>query len=82
MTMLTVLPSLLIMMTAFTRIMVVMAILRQTIGCNKRLPIKFCLTVVILTLFVMMPAFQKSMKPPQPYMQEKSRLWWRWKKNL
>ncbi len=73
MTMLTVLPSLLIMMTAFTRIMVVMAILRQAIGLQQTPSNQILLGLsLFLTLFVMMPAFQKINETAvQPYMQEK-----------
>lgn len=72
MTMLTVLPSLLIMMTAFTRIMVVMAILRQALGLQQTPSNQILLGLTLfLTLFVMMPVFQKiNVDALQPYLQE------------
>lgn len=72
MTMLTVLPSLLIMMTSFVRIIVVMAILRQAIGLQQTPSNQILLGLALfLTLFVMMPAFQTiNEQAVQPYMNE------------
>src|SRR5690554_4333589 len=59
MTMLTVLPSLLIMMTSFVRIIVVMAILRQAIGLQQTPSNQLLLGLALfLTLFLLLPAFQ------------------------
>lgn len=60
MTILTVLPALLITMSAFTRIIIVLSIVRQAIGIpnvpNNQILIGLSL---IMTLFVMMPVLQK-----------------------
>lgn len=72
MTLLTVLPSLLIMMTSFIRIIVVMAILRQAIGLQQTPSNQILLGLALfLTLFVMMPAFETINETAvQPYMNE------------
>lgn len=72
MTLLTLLPSILIMMTSFIRIIVVMAILRQAIGLQQTPSNQILLGLALfLTLFVMMPAFEKINEVAvQPYMQE------------
>lgn len=72
MTMLTILPSLLIMMTSFIRIIVVMAILRQAIGLQQTPSNQILLGLTLfLTLFIMMPAFQTiNEEAVQPYMNE------------
>jgi flagellar biosynthesis protein FliP len=73
MTLLAVLPSLLIMMTAFTRIVVVMAILRQAIGLQQTPSNQVLLGLsLFLTLFVMMPVFRViNADALQPYLNEK-----------
>ena len=60
MTVLTVAPSILIMMTSFTRIMVVLALLRQAMG-TQQLPPGQVLTglALIMTMLVMAPTWQK-----------------------
>lgn len=59
MTVLSLLPSLLVMMTAFTRIVVVMAILRQALGLQQTPSNQVMLGLsLFLTLFVMMPVFR------------------------
>lgn len=72
MTLLTLLPSLLIMMTAFVRIVVVMAILRQALGLQQTPSNQIILGLsLFLTLFVMMPAFQTINETAiQPYINE------------
>ena len=72
MTLLSVLPSLLIMMTSFTRIIVVMAILRQAIGLQQTPSNQVLLGLsLFLTLFVMMPVFrQVNVDAIQPYLNE------------
>ncbi|WP_419811792.1 flagellar type III secretion system pore protein FliP [Bacterioplanoides sp.] len=72
MTLLTVLPSLLIMMTSFTRIIVVMAILRQALGLQQTPSNQIILGLALfLTLFIMMPVFRViNAEAVQPYMAE------------
>ena len=72
MTLLTVLPSLLIMMTSFTRIIVVMAILRQALGLQQTPSNQVLLGLsLFLTLFVMMPVFRViNADAVQPYLAE------------
>ncbi len=72
MTLLSVLPSLLIMMTSFTRIVVVMAILRQAIGLQQTPSNQVMLGLsLFLTLFVMMPVLQViNVQALQPYLSE------------
>lgn len=72
MTLLTLLPSILIMMTAFVRIIVVMAILRQALGLQQTPSNQILLGLsLFLTLFVMMPSFQTINETAvQPYMAE------------
>ncbi|MDK2779523.1 MAG: flagellar type III secretion system pore protein FliP [Pseudomonadota bacterium] len=72
MTLLMVLPSLLIMMTSFTRIIVVLAILRQAIGLQQTPSNQVLLGLsLFLTLFVMMPVFRViNAEAVQPYLAE------------
>lgn len=72
MTMLSVLPSLLIMMTSFTRIIVVLAILRQAIGLQQTPSNQVLLGLALfLTLFIMMPVFRVvNADAIQPYLAE------------
>jgi len=72
MTMLSVLPSLLIMMTSFTRIIVVMAILRQAIGLQQTPSNQVLLGLsLFLTIFIMMPIFRTiNAEAVQPYLAE------------
>lgn len=60
MTVLTIAPSILIMMTSFTRIMIVLALLRQAIG-TQQLPPGQVLTglALIMTLLVMTPTWRE-----------------------
>jgi flagellar biosynthesis protein FliP len=56
MTVLTLLPAIMLMMTAFTRIIIVLAILRQAIGAGQTPPNQVLVGLALfLTLFVMAP---------------------------
>jgi len=60
MTAITLLPAALLMMTAFTRIVIVLAILRQAIGAGQTPPNQVLLGLALfLTLFVMSPTIDK-----------------------
>ncbi|WP_420824610.1 flagellar type III secretion system pore protein FliP [Thiorhodococcus mannitoliphagus] len=73
MTLLTLLPSALIMMTSFTRIIIVLGILRQGLGTSQTPSNQILLGLALfLTLFVMAPVFEEIYDTAvQPYMQEK-----------
>ncbi|SDY45350.1 flagellar biosynthetic protein FliP [Allochromatium warmingii] len=72
MTLLTLLPSALIMMTSFTRIIIVLAILRQGLGTTQTPSNQILLGLAFfLTLFVMSPIFQEVYDTAlKPYMEE------------
>lgn len=72
MTMLTLLPSLLMMMTSFTRIVIVFAILRQAIGLQSTPSNQIVLGLALfLTIFIMMPVFEQvNERALQPYLNE------------
>jgi len=72
MTLLTVLPSIVIMMTAFTRIIVVFAILRQALGLQQTPSNQILIGLALfLTLFVMRPVFvEVNEHALQPYLAE------------
>lgn len=72
MTALTLLPAFLMMMTAFTRIIIVLAILRQAIGLQSTPSNQVLLGIALfLTLFVMMPVFEQiHSEALQPYLAE------------
>ncbi|HEY0315644.1 MAG TPA: flagellar biosynthetic protein FliP, partial [Sphingomonas sp.] len=56
MSLLTVLPSLLLMMTSFTRIIIVLSILRQALGLQQTPPNQVLVGLsLFLTLFIMRP---------------------------
>ncbi len=60
MTALTLLPAILLMMTAFTRIVIVLGILRQALGAGQTPPNQVLLGLALfLTLFVMAPVIRK-----------------------
>ena len=60
MTAITLLPAALLMMTAFTRIVIVLAILRQAIGAGQAPPNQVMVGLALfLTLFVMSPVIDK-----------------------
>ncbi len=69
MTALTVLPALLLMMTAFTRIVIVLGILRQAIGAGQTPPNQVLLGLsLFLTFFVMTPVISRINETAvQPY---------------
>ncbi len=72
MTALTLLPAGLLMMTSFTRIIIVLAILRQALGTMQTPSNQILLGLALfLTLFVMMPVFQQiNSEALQPYLKE------------
>jgi flagellar biosynthetic protein FliP len=73
MTLLTVLPSLLLTMTSFTRIMIVLSLLRTALGTGQAPTNQVLLGLsLFLTIFIMMPVFDKvNTEAIQPYMEEK-----------
>jgi flagellar biosynthetic protein FliP len=70
MTAVTMLPSILLMMTAFTRIVIVLAILRQAIGAGQAPPNQVLVGLALfLTFFVMAPVISTiNTEAVQPYM--------------
>ena len=72
-TILTLAPSILIMTTSFTRIIIVLALTRQAIGTASLPPSQVLASLaLILTFFVMAPTFNKINDTAfQPYMQNK-----------
>jgi len=72
MTLLSLLPAIIMMMTAFTRIIVVMAILRQALGLQQTPSNQVVLGMsIFLTAFIMMPVFDKVNEVAiQPYLNE------------
>lgn len=72
MTVLTVLPSLLVMMTSFTRIIVVLSILRQAIGTPQTPSNQILLGLALfLTFFIMTPVLERVNETAlQPYLSE------------
>lgn len=72
MTVLTLLPTLLLLMTSFARIMVVLAILRQALGTAQTPSNQILLGLsLFLTIFIMMPVFDRVYQEGvQPYMAE------------
>ncbi len=72
MTMLTFLPAIIMMMTSFTRIMIVFAILRQALGLQQTPSNQILIGLTMfLTLFVMGPVLDKVyVEAVQPYMNE------------
>lgn len=73
MTLLGFLPAMVILMTSFTRIVVVMSILRQAMGLQQTPSNQVIIGIALfLTLFIMSPVFnQINEQALQPYMQEK-----------
>lgn len=71
-TVLTVAPAILLMTTAFTRIIIVLGFLRQAMGTQNTPPNQILLGLALfLTLFVMAPTFNTiNQQALQPYMQE------------
>ena len=72
MTALSVLPAALIMMTSFTRIIIVLAILRQALGTAQTPSSQILIGLALfLTFFVMTPVFERlNEEALQPYLQE------------
>lgn len=72
MTALSMLPAFLIMMTCFTRIIVVMSILRQAIGLQQSPSNQILIGLTLfLTMFIMAPVFDEmNVKALQPYLEE------------
>lgn len=72
MTILSMLPAILIMMTSFTRIIVVMSILRQAIGLQQSPSNQILIGLALfLTMFIMAPVFDEiNDKALQPYLNE------------
>lgn len=72
MTALTLLPAILMMMTAFTRIIVVLAILRQALGMQSTPSNQILLGLALfLTFFIMAPVFERiNNEALQPYLNE------------
>ncbi|MCQ8104997.1 flagellar type III secretion system pore protein FliP [Methylomonas sp. SURF-2] len=73
MTMLTLLPALLLTMTSFTRIMIVLGLLRQALGAQQAPSNQVLLGLsLFLTIFIMMPVLEKvNDSAVQPYLEEK-----------
>ncbi|HEY8219442.1 MAG TPA: flagellar type III secretion system pore protein FliP [Methylobacter sp.] len=73
MTLLTVLPALLLTMTSFTRIMIVLSLLRTALGTGQAPSNQVLLGLsMFLTVFIMMPVFDKvNTEAVQPYLEEK-----------
>ncbi|MGR9053849.1 MAG: flagellar type III secretion system pore protein FliP [Gammaproteobacteria bacterium] len=76
MTLLSLLPALLLTMTSFTRIMIVLSLLRQALGTAQTPSNQILLGLsLFLTMFVMMPVFEKvNTVAVQPYLEEKINL--------
>ena len=73
MTALSFLPAALIMMTSFTRIVIVLAILRQAIGLPQTPPTQVLVGLALfLTFFIMSPVFEQAYRDgAQPYLNDK-----------
>lgn len=73
MTLLSMLPAALMLMTSFTRIIVVLAILRQAMGTAQTPSNQIMIGLALfLTAFIMMPVFDRmNTVAIQPYMEEK-----------
>lgn len=73
MTLLTLLPAIVLSMTAFTRIIIVLSVLRQAIGAAQTPPNQVLVGLALfLTLFVMAPTLNEVQRVAlQPYMEEK-----------
>ncbi len=73
MTFLTLLPALVLMMTSFTRIIIVLSILRQALGMPSTPSNQIILGLsMFLSFFIMMPVFEQVYSEGiQPYMEEK-----------
>lgn len=74
MTLLTLLPAILLMMTSFARIIIVLSILRTALGTNQTPPNQVLLGLALfLTLFIMAPTFEEINETAlQPYMNDQA----------
>jgi len=74
MTLLTLLPAILLMMTSFARIIIVLSILRTALGTNQTPPNQVLLGLALfLTLFIMAPTFEEiNTTALQPYMNDQA----------
>lgn len=72
MTVLTLLPSLVLMMTSFTRIIIVLSLLRQALGTAQTPPNQVLLGIALfLTIFIMSPVYETiNEKAIKPYMND------------
>lgn len=72
MTMLSLLPAALMMMTSFTRIIIVLAILRQALGTAQTPTTQTLIGLALfLTMFIMAPVFEKTYQDSiKPYMND------------
>jgi flagellar biosynthetic protein FliP len=72
MTVLTLAPAILIMVTSFTRVAIVLSVLRQAMGTNQMPPTQIILGLALfLTFFIMMPVWEQINKQAlQPFLQE------------
>ena len=72
MTLLTVLPAMLFTMTAFTRVIIVLALLRQALGTAQTPSNQILLGLsLFLTIFIMLPVFDRvNQEALQPYLNE------------
>ena len=59
-TVLTLAPSILVMVTSFTRIVVVLAFLRTAMGTQQTPPNQVLISLALFLTFIMMPTFQES----------------------
>jgi len=73
MTVLSIAPAILIMLTSFTRIVIVLSVLRQAMGTHSMPPNQIILGLaLILTFFIMNPVWQKvNQEALQPYLDKK-----------
>ncbi|MDX8398014.1 MAG: flagellar type III secretion system pore protein FliP [Mariprofundaceae bacterium] len=71
-TVLTLAPSILVMMTSFTRIVIVFAFLRQALGTQQSPPTQIIIGLALfMTMFIMMPVWQKiDSTALTPYLEE------------
>jgi flagellar biosynthetic protein FliP len=81
-TALTFLPAILLMMTAFTRIIIVLSLLRQALGTMQSPPNQVLVGLsLFLTFFIMAPVFDRIYTEAyQPYMEKKWSCRARWRK--
>jgi len=72
MTVLTLAPAILIMVTSFTRVAIVLSVLRQALGTNQMPPTQIILGLALfLTFFIMTPVWDKiNEQALQPFLQE------------